>query len=140
MSRLHLTWSCLLVAGALTLSACSNAPGDTAAPARSSSAGLPGGSVEAGETQANVKGEATGQSCIDCHGADGNQPLDATYPLIGGQHADYLAHALQQYRSGQRGNALMANQAQALTDQQIADLAAYFGAQPAQLTDLRNAY
>ena len=40
------------------------------------------------------------------------------------------------YRDGDRENALMAAQAKNLTDQQIADLAAYFGEQPTQLRDL----
>lgn len=106
------------------------------AEAQSSSAGLPEGRVAAGEQLATSKGAATGQSCIDCHGADGNAPIDPSYPKLGGQYADYLAHALQGYRSGVRNNALMASQARALTDQQIADLAAYFGSRQGELTDL----
>lgn len=121
-------------AAAVALAACTPADGG------GSSAGLPDGRVDAGELQANVKGEATGQSCTDCHGADGNQPLDPTYPKIGGQYADYLGHALQQYRSGARDHSLMSNQAQGLTDQQIADLAAFFSSQPSQLRDLSGAY
>lgn len=119
---------------AAALTACAPADGE------SSSAGLPKGRVEAGELQASVKGEATGQSCVDCHGADGNQPLDPTYPKIGGQYGDYLGHALQQYRSGQRGHSLMSNQARGLTDQQIADLAAFYASQPSQLSDLSGVY
>ncbi|MGO1541550.1 MAG: c-type cytochrome [Luteimonas sp.] len=121
-------------AAAAAVAACTPADGG------SSSAGLPNGRIDAGDLQANVKGEATGQSCVDCHGPDGNQPLDPTYPKIGGQYADYLGHALQQYRSGQRDHALMSNQAQGLSDQQIADLAAYFASQPSQLRDLHGAY
>ncbi|PBS14243.1 cytochrome C biogenesis protein CcsA [Lysobacteraceae bacterium NML93-0792] len=105
-----------------------------------SSAGLPTGRVDAGEQAANVKSAATGQTCIDCHGAGGNVPLDPTYPKIGGQYRDYLAHALQAYRDGDREHALMSQQAVDLSDQQIADLAAYFAAQPSQLRDLRGAH
>ena len=105
-------------------------------PAPSSSAGLPAGRVDAGQARANVKGKATGQSCIDCHGADGNEPLDPTYPKLGGQYSDYLAHSLQAYRSGDRQHALMTPQASDLSDQEIADLAAYFGSRPSQLRDL----
>lgn len=107
---------------------------------RSSSAGLPAGRVEAGEKQAATKGKATGQSCIDCHGKDGNVPLDPTYPKLGGQYADYLAHSLQMYRDGDREHALMSQQAKDLTDQQIADLAAYFSSRPSQLRDLSDAH
>lgn len=121
-------------AAAAAVAACTPADGG------SSSAGLPNGRIDAGELQASVKGQATGQSCVDCHGPDGNQPLDPTYPKIGGQYADYLGHALQQYRSGQRDHALMSNQAQGLSDQQIADLAEYFASQPSQVRDLHGAY
>lgn len=121
-------------AAATTLAACTPADGG------GSSAGLPKGRIDAGELQANVQGEATGQSCVDCHGADGNQPLDPTYPMIGGQYADYLGHSLQQYRSGARDHSLMSNQAQGLSDQQIADLAEYFAAQAPQIRDLQGAY
>ena len=76
----------------------------------------------------------------DCHGADGNAPIDPSYPKLGGQYADYLAHALQGYRSGDRENALMASQARELSDQQVADLAAYFGSRPTELTNLAGAH
>lgn len=102
----------------------------------SSSAGLPDGRVAIGEQLAKKKGEATGQSCIDCHGAEGNAPIDATYPKLGGQYADYIAHALQNYRGGERAHALMTPQAAKLSDQEISDLAAYFGSRPSQLRDL----
>lgn len=105
-------------------------------PAPSSSAGLPAGRIPLGEARAQAKGKATGQSCIDCHGADGNSPIDPTYPKLGGQYGDYLAHALQAYRNGDRQHALMTPQATGLSDQEIADLAAYFGSRSSQLRDL----
>jgi cytochrome c553 len=106
----------------------------------SSSAGLPAGRIEAGDKLAHAKGKATGQSCIDCHGPDGNTPIDATYPKLGGQYGDYLAHALQAYRSGDRQHPLMSPQAANLSDQDITDLAAYFGSRTSQLRDLKNAH
>lgn len=106
------------------------------AAAKSSSAGLPAGRVAAGEQLASTKGAATGQSCVDCHGAEGNAPIDDSYPKLGGQYADYIAHSLQTYRDGRRDHALMSSQAKTLTDQQIADLGAYFGSRPGQLRDL----
>ena len=123
-----------VLAAAAALMACAPADGE------SSSAGLPKGRVDAGALQSSVKGEATGQSCVDCHGADGNQPLDPTYPKIGGQYRDYLAHALQAYRSGDREHALMSNQAADLDDQQIADLAAWFASRPTELRDLHGVH
>ena len=136
----------LALACALALSACGGqAEGEHAEEAGhgSSSAGLPSGNIEAGKALASKKGAATGQACVDCHGADGNSPIDETYPKLGGQYADYLAHSLQAYRSGARGGSpttdLMASQAKDLNDQQIADLAAYFGGVGGQLRDLHNA-
>ena len=136
-----------LLATALVLSACSGseAPAEHAeatehAAPTSSSAGLPDGNIAAGEKLASTKGEATGQSCVDCHGAEGNAPIDPTYPTIGGQYADYLGHALQAYRNGDRQHALMSSQAKALTDQQIADLAAYFSTRDSELVTLHGAH
>jgi cytochrome c553 len=136
--------SLLVAAAVASLAACGGgeAPADAAhdAPVKSSSAGLPTGRIEAGGELANAKGAATGQSCIDCHGAEGNAPIDETYPKIGGQYADYIAHALQAYRAGDRENALMASQAKGLDDQQIADLAAWFASRPSQLATLEGVH
>ncbi len=101
-----------------------------------SSSGLPAGHAEAGEKLASTKNAATGQACVDCHGAGGNAPIAPIYPKLGGQYYDYIAHSLQMYRDGDRENALMNSQAKSLSDQQIADLAAYFGEQESQLRDL----
>ena len=129
----------------LALAACSGKEDSHAAEgeghaAASSSAGLPAGRIAIGEQLANAKGKATGQSCIDCHGPDGNAPIDATYPKLGGQYADYLAHALQEYRKGDRQHALMTPQAADLSDQDIADLGAFFGSRTSQLRDLHGAH
>ncbi len=135
--------STLAVFAALALAGCSgsgpaaeHATADEHAEGKSSSAGLPSGHVDAGAKRALVKSEATGQTCIDCHGRDGNVPLDPTYPKLGGQYHDYISHALQMYRSGGREHALMSAQAKNLTDQEIADLSAYFASRPGQLRDL----
>lgn len=127
----------LAAVAVIALSACSQSPAD---PSRSSSAGLPKGSVAAGEQMANAKGAATGQSCIDCHGVDGNAPIDSTYPVIGGQYQDYLAYALQSYRDGSRDHVMMSMQAKALTDQQIADLSTYFASRPSELVNLTGSH
>ena len=138
------TMTLLALACALALSACGPAEAPHAEAASASSAGLPDGRIDAGKSLANAKGAATGQACVDCHGADGNTPLDGTYPKLGGQYADYLAYALQAYRDGKRAGTgttdLMATQAKGLSDQQIADLAAFFGSQKGELKDLQGAY
>ena len=106
----------------------------------SSSAGLPAGHIAAGEKLAQTKGKATGQSCFDCHGAEGNAPIDGLTPKLAGQYHDYIAHSLQMYRDGDREHSLMSNQAKGLNDQQIADLAAYFGSREGKLHDLHNVH
>lgn len=71
--------------------------------------------------------------CAACHGQDGQGTLDE-YPNIGGQHADYLARALDDYRKGRRQNPLMAPMAQQLTDEDVEALSAYFARQPGLVT------
>ena len=101
-----------------------------------SSAGLPAGNVEAGGKLATTKGKS-GQACADCHGKDGNTPNAEDVPYLGGQYADYLEHSLQAYRDNRtREHPLMGPQAKDLSDQQIADVAAYFASQPSKLSDL----
>jgi len=131
---------------AVALAACSSeeapahAEGEAHAAPKSSSAGLPEGSIEAGKKLAATKNAETGQACVDCHGADGNKPIDPTYPKLGGQYADYIEHALLAYRKGDREHQLMSSQAKNLTDQQVADLGAYFGSVPSQLRDLKGVH
>lgn len=68
-------------------------------------------------------------ACGACHGSDGIGTLDE-YPNLAGQHEDYLAQALNDYRLGKRKNPIMATFAQQLTKEDIKALAAYFAAQP----------
>ena len=70
-------------------------------------------------------GRAKSTTCTACHGPDGRGTAP-NYPVLAGQHAEYLAHALTQYRSGERKNAIMAGFATNLSDDDIADLAAWF--------------
>jgi cytochrome c553 len=66
--------------------------------------------------------------CAGCHGADGNSPTPM-FPKIAGQYENYLVHALKAYKSGERKNPIMAGMAAPLSDQDIADLAAFFSRQ-----------
>lgn len=81
-------------------------------------------------------GKQKAQTCAACHGTDGNGAGVAMYPLLAGQHPDYLRQALHDYKSGARSNPIMAGFAGALSEQDIADLAAYFAAQKSVLTEL----
>jgi len=68
------------------------------------------------------------QTCVACHGTDGIGILPE-YPNLAGQHEDYLRHALEAYRSGQRKNPVMGGMAAALTSADIRELARYYSSQ-----------
>ena len=74
------------------------------------------------------QGKAKSAGGAGGHGADGNSAV-ADYPKLAGQHASYLESTLKAYRDGSRANAIMAGFAGALSDEDIADLAAYFSTQ-----------
>ena len=94
------------------------------------------GTAAAAKAGNAAAGKQKATACAACHGADGNQTLDGTYPRLAGQYPDYLAKSLREYRSGQRKNAVMAGQAQALSDEDIADLSAYYGSLDGEVHDL----
>lgn len=48
-------------------------------------------------------------TCVSCHGADAKTPTSPTYPILAGQHEDYLRHALRAYKRGQSGAPATAN-------------------------------
>jgi cytochrome c553 len=69
--------------------------------------------------------------CKGCHGIPGYKtayPEVYSVPKLGGQHAAYIAKALQDYRSGNRSHTTMRAVAGSLSDKDIADLAAYYSA------------
>ena len=71
--------------------------------------------------------------CVACHGLDGIG-VTADYPTLAGQHEDYLAQALKEYRKGDRKNAVMATFVTTLSDADIEQIAAYYAAQRPALT------
>ena len=64
-------------------------------------------------------------TCAACHGQNGIS-LSPGWPTLAGQHEDYLVHALQQYRDGTRKDPVMTPLVAELSDETIAQLAAYF--------------
>ena len=74
-------------------------------------------------------GRKKSEPCKACHGEAG---VSATpeFPNIAGQHADYLAAALNHYKNGKRKNPIMQGQVANLTQRDIADLTAYYSRQP----------
>jgi cytochrome c553 len=69
------------------------------------------------------------QMCTGCHGIIGWRtayPEVYKVPKIGGQHAPYVVKALQEYKNGERSHPSMRAIAASLSDQDMADLAAYY--------------
>lgn len=76
-----------------------------------------------------AKGKTIAASvCVACHGPEGNTPIP-TNPNLAGQHPEYLTKQLQNYKSGERKNPIMAGMVAALSDADMRDLAAYYSAQ-----------
>ena len=94
-------------------------------------------SAIAGGNIANGQARVKEQNCAACHGADFNKPLDPSYPKLAGQHAKYLEHALRAYKRGDgpngRNNVIMMSQVKTLTDDDLADIAAYLHSLPSDL-------
>ena len=78
-------------------------------------------------------GKAKAAVCAACHGANGIAQIPGD-PNLAGQNEAYLASALKAYRAKQRNGgqaAVMQGQAAALSDDDIANLAAYYASLPA---------
>lgn len=98
--------------------------------------GLNGGAATAADLAA---GEATaGAICAGCHMPDGNSVVDM-FPKLAGQHAQYTAKQLNDYKSGARVNDTMTGMAATLaTDEDVNNVAAFFASQvttPATVDD-----
>ncbi|MDF9392862.1 c-type cytochrome [Methylococcus capsulatus] len=76
---------------------------------------------------ANGKKKAETSGCGGCHGEDGNG--ESPNPRLAGQYESYLMKALEDYKSGNRKNAIMNGLAGALSKEDIHDLAAYYSSQ-----------
>lgn len=74
-------------------------------------------------------GKKKNSMCAGCHGiADYRTAFPEVYsvPKLGGQHAAYIVKALQEYKAGDRSHPSMRAIASSLSDQDMADLAAYY--------------
>jgi len=72
------------------------------------------------------------EQCIGCHGIPEYKtafPEVYQVPMIGGQSAKYIEAALQAYKKGDRKHPQMTPTARVLSDQDIADIAAYYAQQ-----------
>ncbi len=86
------------------------------------SSAIAAGDIEAGANKVSM--------CVGCHGIPNYKtafPKTYRVPRIAGQKVDYLVSALKAYRAGQRSHPSMKAVAGSMTDQDIADIAAYYG-------------
>lgn len=67
-------------------------------------------------------------TCLGCHGVEGYYNVYPSYrvPTLWGQHEAFLVDALKSYKNGSRKHPTMQSQASNLTDEDMADIAAYF--------------
>jgi len=75
-------------------------------------------------------GKAQAAPCGACHGQDGASPIDPTYAVLAGQNEKYLLRQLQLIQSNERPVPLMAGQLNGKSDDDLADLAAYYASLP----------
>ena len=78
-------------------------------------------------------GQAKSAACGGCHGPDGNSP-PAMYaaikaPKLAGQVPEYIVKSLHDYKAARRSNEVMSPQAQAVAENDMADIAAWYGSQ-----------
>lgn len=90
------------------------------------SAAQAAGDAAAGQTKAAV--------CAACHGMDGNSPANPLWPKLAGQHASYIEKQIADFKAGSRKDDTMTAMAMPLSDQDAADLAAYFSGQTVSIS------
>ena len=91
------------------------------------------GDVTANEPKGDpAAGEAQALVCAGCHGQDGWSGIDGTYPPLAGQNEKYLYRHLVMIQSGERELLLMTGILDGKSEQDLADLAAYYASLPAQ--------
>ncbi|MEJ2310626.1 MAG: cytochrome c [Gammaproteobacteria bacterium] len=70
-------------------------------------------------------GKAKSTTCVACHGMDGISAIP-NYPNLKGQKEAYLVKQMKDFKSGNRKDPVMSSMAMPLSDEDIADLAAYY--------------
>lgn len=119
-----------LVAASFGFSASSIAAGPATKPAKPDAA-IGEKLYTNGDPQRGVIG------CASCHGAEGKSAAGA-WPKLAGQHSAYTIKQLKNYKDGTRANAIMAGMSAALTEQDMANIAAYLNKQTVSLGVAQN--
>jgi cytochrome c553 len=77
------------------------------------------------------KGEALAAVCMACHTADGSRGTP-TFPILQGQHPEYLTKQLVEFKSGARNNVVMKGFATALSEEDMKHVSAFFASKEAK--------
>lgn len=97
--------------------------------------GISGVAMAQGDAAA---GQGKAAVCFGCHGADGNSTAP-TFPKLAGQNSAYIVKQLKDIKSGARPSPMMAGFAAGLSEQDMEDLAAFFGAMKTSSADVADA-
>jgi cytochrome c553 len=73
--------------------------------------------------------EKASQVCGACHVFDGTRGLPAN-PILQGQHPDYIVKQLTEFKAGKRANPIMLGMAGLLSDEDMRNVAAFYGSKP----------
>lgn len=104
---------------------------------------LVAGSLQAQDTVDVARATPIVESiCMACHGTDGNSALP-DYPKLGGQFSEYLYKQLRDFKAADDGSAVrqepvMNAMVDALSDEDMKAIAAYYAAQPAVTGEATN--
>ena len=86
----------------------------------------------AGASADPAKGEAISNgTCVACHTNDGSRG-SAANPILQGQHADYIAKQLLEFKAGKRQNAIMTGMASTLSEADMKNVAAFYSGKQAK--------
>ena len=76
-----------------------------------------------------VAGKGKAALCFGCHGEDGNS-VDPTIPKLAGQYGIYISKQMRNYLASTRSHQVMSGMAGSVSDEDLADISAYFASQP----------
>jgi cytochrome c553 len=75
--------------------------------------------------------EISSTVCMACHANDGSRGLP-TFPILQGQHAEYLVKQLTEFKAGKRANAIMAGFSATLSEADMKNVAAFYASKQAK--------
>ena len=78
-----------------------------------------------------AKGQTTAAICVSCHTNDGSRGSPA-YPILQGQHPEYLVKQLSEFKAGKRANPIMSGMVAALSEADMQNVAAFYAGKQAK--------